>query len=90
MTPGALDSVVVSRHLAALDDALRRLRAHQYVSESELAADGDVAWAVERGLQLCAQKGAGAAFRGRGIAPSAANSRANTHQLARQPTRRLT
>lgn len=55
MTPGALDAAVVRRHLAALDDALQRLRLHQGDTEADLAADGDAAWAVERGLQLCAQ-----------------------------------
>ena len=55
MTPGALDLAVVRRHLAALDEALQRLRRHQQDTEADLAANGDAAWAIERGLQLCAQ-----------------------------------
>jgi uncharacterized protein YutE (UPF0331/DUF86 family) len=55
MTPGALDLAVVRRHLAALDEALQRLRGHQHDTEADLAANGDAAWAIERGLQLCTQ-----------------------------------
>jgi uncharacterized protein YutE (UPF0331/DUF86 family) len=55
MTPGQVDTQVVRRHLLAIDDAVRRLRAHQGCTEAQLAADGDRRWAVERGLQLCAQ-----------------------------------
>ena len=55
MTPGRPDPVVVTRHLLAIDDALQRLRGHQGLSRAQLAEDGDRLWAVERGLQLCAQ-----------------------------------
>ena len=55
MTPGQPDTAVIGRHLAALDEVLQRLRAHQSCTQQELAADGDRRWAVERGLQLCVQ-----------------------------------
>jgi uncharacterized protein YutE (UPF0331/DUF86 family) len=55
MTPGQPDPVVVRRHLLAIDDALQILRRHQEASPAELAADRERRWAVERGLQLCAQ-----------------------------------
>jgi uncharacterized protein YutE (UPF0331/DUF86 family) len=55
MTPGQLDPAVIGRHLAALDEVLQRLRAHQGCSREQLASDGDRRWAVERGLQLCVQ-----------------------------------
>jgi len=55
MTPGQPDPAVVRRHLLALDSALQRLRTHQRLSQAQLAADRDRLWAVERGLQLCAQ-----------------------------------
>jgi uncharacterized protein YutE (UPF0331/DUF86 family) len=55
VTPGQPDPTVVRRHLLAIDDALQRLRAHQSRTLAELVADRDRVWAVERGLQLCAQ-----------------------------------
>jgi len=55
MTRGAVDAVLVRRHLLALDAALQRLRRHAGVPASELAANPDTMWAVERGLQICAQ-----------------------------------
>lgn len=55
MTPGELDPEVVRRHLVALDDALQILRRHQGATASELRADRERLWIVERGLQLCAQ-----------------------------------
>lgn len=55
MSPGQADVVVVRRHLLALDGAVQRLRRHAGRPLSALAADSDVQWAVERGLQLCAQ-----------------------------------
>lgn len=55
MTPGRVDVVVVRRHLLALDAALQRLRRHAGRPLAALKADADVQWAVERGLQLCAQ-----------------------------------
>ncbi len=55
MTPGRLDPAVVRRHLLAIDEAVQQLRRHQACSLAELAADRDRLWAIERGLQLCAQ-----------------------------------
>jgi len=55
MTPGRVDVVVVRRHLLALDAALQRLRRHAGRPLAALSADADAQWAVERGLQLCAQ-----------------------------------
>jgi uncharacterized protein YutE (UPF0331/DUF86 family) len=55
MNPGRVDVVVVRRHLLALDAALQRLRRHAGRPLAALSADADVQWAVERGLQLCAQ-----------------------------------
>jgi len=55
MTPGQPDPAVIGRHLVAIDEAVQRLRAHQATTQADLAADGDRRWAVERGLQLCAQ-----------------------------------
>jgi uncharacterized protein YutE (UPF0331/DUF86 family) len=45
----------VRRHLLAIDEALQRLRAYQSRTLAELTGDRDQVWAVERGLQLCAQ-----------------------------------
>jgi uncharacterized protein YutE (UPF0331/DUF86 family) len=55
MTPGRPDPAVIRRHLWAIDDALRQLRRHQHGSLDDLVTDRDRRWAVERGLQLCAQ-----------------------------------
>jgi len=55
MTPGRPDLTVVRRHLLAIDDALQTLRRYQGSSLVELTADRERLWAVERGLQLCAQ-----------------------------------
>lgn len=55
MTPGQTDPAVVRRHLLAIDEALQRLRAYQSRTLAELTGDRDQVWAVERGLQLCAQ-----------------------------------
>ncbi len=55
MTPGGVDAAVVRRHLAELDDALRELREHQGKSIAALRDSTTKRWAVERGLQLCAQ-----------------------------------
>jgi uncharacterized protein YutE (UPF0331/DUF86 family) len=41
--------------LLGLDEALRNLRRHQGRSLEWLRSDPDARWAVERGLQLCAQ-----------------------------------
>ena len=55
MTPGRLDARVVDRHLIALRGTLGALRRHAGVSAESLGAEPDRRWAVERGLQLCAQ-----------------------------------
>ena len=55
MTRGSVDSIVVRRHLLALDASLGRLRHHVGRPLAEFAADADECWLVERGLQLCAQ-----------------------------------
>lgn len=55
MSPGALDSSVIRRHLLALDEALQTLRGHQGRSLEELASDREERWVIERGLQLCVQ-----------------------------------
>ena len=55
MTPGRPDRRVVDRHLVALRKALAGLRRHAGVSPAALRADSDRLWAIERGLQLCAQ-----------------------------------
>jgi len=55
MSPGALDEALVRRHLLALDAAVQRLRRHVGKPIEELTSDPDASWAVERGLQLCAQ-----------------------------------
>ena len=55
MSPGQLDPAVVRRHLLALDAAVARLRTHAGKPIDALRGDQDELWAVERGLQLCAQ-----------------------------------
>jgi uncharacterized protein YutE (UPF0331/DUF86 family) len=55
MTTGKVDPIVVRRHLAALREALAGLSKHAGRSAQELAANSDLRWAVERGLQLCTQ-----------------------------------
>ncbi len=55
MSPGVLDPDVVRRHLAALDRAVSHLRRHRGHPVERLLDDLDEQWAVERGLQLCAQ-----------------------------------
>jgi len=55
MSPGQLDAVVVRRHLLAIDEALQTLRRHQGKPLDALASVREELWAVERGLQLCAQ-----------------------------------
>jgi uncharacterized protein YutE (UPF0331/DUF86 family) len=54
MSPGQLDSVLVRRHLAALDRAVQELRRHSGRAPEALG-NVDEAWAVERGLQICVQ-----------------------------------
>jgi uncharacterized protein YutE (UPF0331/DUF86 family) len=55
MSPGQPDREVVRRHLLALDETLQHLRRHAGRPVSVLLTDPDERWAVERGLQLCAQ-----------------------------------
>jgi uncharacterized protein YutE (UPF0331/DUF86 family) len=55
MSPGLLDEALVRRHLLALDAAVSNLRRHAGHPLEQLTADTDEAWAVERGLLLCAQ-----------------------------------
>jgi uncharacterized protein YutE (UPF0331/DUF86 family) len=55
MSPGAIDPALVRRHLLALDAAVRQLRTHAGRPLEALEQDPDEAWAVERGLHLCAQ-----------------------------------
>jgi uncharacterized protein YutE (UPF0331/DUF86 family) len=55
LTPGDLDAALVRRHLLALDEALQSLRRHRGKPLELLIEDRDELWAVERGLQLCAQ-----------------------------------
>ena len=55
MTRGRPDPEVVRRHLLAITEALARLRRHAGCSAEELRRDPELRWAMERGLQLCAQ-----------------------------------
>ena len=55
MSPGRPDPLVIRRHLLALQRAVANLERHCGATTQELAANPDLAWAVERGLQLCAQ-----------------------------------
>ena len=55
MTPGHADRRVLDRHLIALRATVAALRRHAGTSPGALRADSDRRWAVERGLQLCAQ-----------------------------------
>jgi uncharacterized protein YutE (UPF0331/DUF86 family) len=55
LSPGQIDEAVVRRHLIALDAALQHLRRHAGKPLASLVAEPAALWAVERGLQLCAQ-----------------------------------
>jgi uncharacterized protein YutE (UPF0331/DUF86 family) len=55
MSPGRIDAAVVRRHLIAMDEAVQTLRRHRDKPDALLDADRAHRWAVERGLQLCAQ-----------------------------------
>ena len=55
MTPGCADRLVLERHLVGLRRTLAGVRRHAGVTPQALTADADRRWAVERGLQLCAQ-----------------------------------
>jgi len=55
MSPGQMDEQLIRRHLATLDGALAQLRKHAGQPRDVLLANLDERWAVERGLQVCAQ-----------------------------------
>ena len=55
MGPGEIDVQIIRRHLAALRESLEVLAGHSGVSLDELNTDTERRWAIERGLQLCAQ-----------------------------------
>ena len=55
MSPGEIDVHVVRRHLLATREALEVLVRHAGAPLSALEANHEERWAVERGLQLCAQ-----------------------------------
>jgi uncharacterized protein YutE (UPF0331/DUF86 family) len=55
VSPGRADAAVVRRHLLAIDRAVAHLSQHAGRPIALLRTDLDEAWAVERGLQLCAQ-----------------------------------
>jgi uncharacterized protein YutE (UPF0331/DUF86 family) len=55
MTPARRDEQLVRRHLEALDGALAQLRRHAGHPLALLHTSLDEQWAVERGLQVCAQ-----------------------------------
>jgi uncharacterized protein YutE (UPF0331/DUF86 family) len=50
-----LDAALVRRHLTALRQAGAHLRHFVGRSQAELRGDLDARWAIERGLQICAQ-----------------------------------
>ena len=55
MSPGEVDPLVLRRHLFSLREALQVLSGHTGSSIAALKTDHEERWAVERGLQLCAQ-----------------------------------
>ncbi|MBI3183690.1 MAG: DUF86 domain-containing protein [Myxococcales bacterium] len=55
MSPGAVDAVLVARHLSALRAAAANLRRHRGKPVEALLANLDETWVVLHGLQLCAQ-----------------------------------
>lgn len=55
MSPGEVDVDVLRRHLVALRDAVEVLKRHTGQRLDILETDSEERWAVERGLQLCAQ-----------------------------------
>ena len=55
MNPGHLDPDVIRRHLMALRHTIETLARHRGSTVEELESDDDLRWAIERGLQLCAQ-----------------------------------
>ena len=55
MTAGEIDVRVITRHLAALREALQVLSKHSDTPIENLKSDPNERWAIERGLHLCAQ-----------------------------------
>lgn len=55
MSPGEIDVRVVRRHLNALELAVAALQEHTGKPVDRLRKVSDERWAIERGLQLCAQ-----------------------------------
>jgi uncharacterized protein YutE (UPF0331/DUF86 family) len=55
MSPGVADTLVLRRHLLALDAALTRLERHALVNLDDYLANPDLQWTVERGLLVCTQ-----------------------------------
>lgn len=55
MTAGGADPIVIRRHLSALREGLMQLRKYPPLDARKLQDDTQLRWAVERGLQLCAQ-----------------------------------
>jgi len=55
MTAGEIDVRVITRHLAALREALQVLSKHSDTPIANLESDPNERWAIERGLHLCAQ-----------------------------------
>lgn len=55
MTRSRPDSEVVRRHIGAIREALSNLSRHAGCTAAQMRTDADLRWAVERGLQLCAQ-----------------------------------
>ena len=55
MSPGAIDKALVRRHLLAIDKAVHNLSRHVGKPIEDMEDDLDTLWAIERGLQLCAQ-----------------------------------
>jgi len=55
MTAGEIDVRVITRHLAALREALQVLSTHSDIPIENLESDPNERWVVERGLHLCAQ-----------------------------------
>ena len=55
MSPGEIDERVIHRHLVALRQSVLSLQRHVGQEVGALRRGSDERWAVERGLQLCAQ-----------------------------------
>jgi uncharacterized protein YutE (UPF0331/DUF86 family) len=55
MRPGVIDDTLLRRHLLALDQALTRLEPRASIAAEAYLAEGELQWAVERGLLVCAQ-----------------------------------